>query len=48
MSKKELKDINDLLDKQRDQVKSSKKAAKKLLVGLGILTPKGNFTKDFR
>jgi len=48
MSKKELKEFKDILKKQQDEVKVSKTAAKKLLVALGILTEKGNYTKVFK
>jgi len=48
MSEKELKEFKDILKKQHAEVKGSKTAAKKLLVELGILTPKGNYTKAFK
>ena len=38
----------EILKKQQHEVKTSKAAAKKLLVELGILTEKGNFTKAFK
>jgi len=48
MSEKELKEFREILKKQQQQVKDSKAAAKKLLVDLGILTQKGNYTKVFK
>lgn len=48
MSEKEFKEFREVLKKQQEEVKASKDAAKKLLVELGILTPKGNFTKAFK
>jgi hypothetical protein len=48
MSEKEFKEFREVLKKQQEEVKASKEAAKKLLVELGILTPKGNFTKAFK
>jgi hypothetical protein len=40
MSEKEFKEFREVLKKQQEEVKASKQAAKKLLVELGILTPK--------
>jgi hypothetical protein len=48
MSEKEFKKFKDILKKQHEEVKGSKAAAKKLLVELGIITPKGNYTKVFK
>ncbi len=48
MSEKEFKEFREVLKKQQEEVKASKEAAKKLLVELGILTPKGNFTNVFK
>jgi hypothetical protein len=48
MSKKELKEFKEIMKKQQTEVKGSKAAAKKLLVELGIITSKGNYTKAFK
>ncbi len=48
MDQTEYKAFKEILKKQRQEVTASKPAALKLLVDLGILTPKGNFTKAFK
>ena len=48
MNQKELNEFKTVLKQQHRKVKSSKYAAKELLVQLGMLTPKGNLKKAFR
>lgn len=48
MNEKELKAFRAILRKQREEVKGSKKAAKALLIELGVITPKGNLKKAFK
>ena len=48
MSEKELKEFTQALQRQRKEVSTSKKAAKKLLLELGLITPAGNLSKSFR
>lgn len=48
MSTKELQLMEEYLLKQWEEVRTSRKAGKKLLMGLGLMTPKGNFRKSFR
>jgi len=48
MSKKELKEFKDILQKQQKEVKASKVAARQLLSTLGLLTPSGNLKKSFK
>jgi hypothetical protein len=48
MSEKELKEFKQALEKQRKEVSTSKKAAKKLLLELGLITASGNLSKSFK
>ena len=48
MSKKELKIMLDYLHKQQEEVRHSKKAAKALLLELGLITPTGRLSKSFK
>ena len=48
MNKKELQIMNAYLQKQRKEVSTSKKAARKLLLELGLITPTGKLSKSFR
>jgi hypothetical protein len=48
MSKKELKIMQDYLRKQQDEVRHSKKAARALLLELGLITPSGKLSKSFK
>jgi hypothetical protein len=48
MSEKELKEFKEILRKQQQKVKSSKKAARELLNSLGMLTPSGDLKKSFK
>ena len=48
MSQKDLKEFHDILLKQQQKVKSSKKAARELLDSLGMLTPTGDLKKSFK
>lgn len=48
MSKVELKILQEDLKRQHAEVSKSKKAAKKLLLDLGLITPKGNLTTTFQ
>ncbi len=48
MKQIDLKEIKKSLRQQKKAVTTSKDAAQKMLVDLGILTPKGNFTKAFK
>jgi len=48
MTDQEMKDLKKALMKQRKEVRSSKEAAQNLLISLGILTKKGNFTKAYK
>jgi hypothetical protein len=48
MSKKEMEIMEQDLKQQRTSVSKSKKAAKKLLLDLGLITSKGNLTTVFK
>jgi hypothetical protein len=48
MFKKELNDFKAVLQKQQQEVKTSKEAARELLSVLGFLTAKGNLKKIFK
>jgi hypothetical protein len=48
MSKKELQEMKKGLKLQHAEVSKSKKAARKLLLDLQLITPKGNLTKSFK
>jgi hypothetical protein len=48
MSKNELKEFKAILQKQQQEVKTSKAAARQLLSTLGLLTPNGNLKKSFK
>lgn len=48
MSEKEIKEFKAILQKQQNEVKTSKVAARKLLSALGLLTAKGNLKKSFK
>jgi len=48
MSEKELKEFQKVLEKQRTEVSTSKEAAKKLLLELGLITNSGNLSKSFK
>jgi hypothetical protein len=48
MNEKEIKEFRAILQKQREEVKSSKTTAKQLLSKLGLLTPKGDLKKSFK
>ena len=48
MSEQELRDMQEALRKQLLEVSTSKAAARKLLLELDIITPKGNLRKSFK
>ena len=48
MSKKELLNMQKGLKRQHDEVTKSKEAARKLLLDLKLITPKGNLTTVFK
>ncbi len=48
MSEKELKELMKKIKQEQEEIKNSKEAAKKFLVELGILTPKGNLKKKYK
>jgi hypothetical protein len=48
MGKKELSDMKKGLKRQHAEVIKSKTAARKLLLDLQLITPKGNLTKTFK
>ncbi len=48
MGKRELKAMQQGLKRQHEEVVRSKKAAKKLLLDLKLITPKGNLTTVFK
>lgn len=48
MSEKEIKEIKKKILKRQKEVKSSKDAATKYLIELGVLTKKGNLKKAFK
>jgi hypothetical protein len=48
MSKKELQEMKKGLRLQHAKVSKSKAAARKLLLDLQLITPKGNLTKSFK
>jgi hypothetical protein len=48
MSKKEFQEMKKGLQRQQAQVSKSKKAARKLLLDLKLITPKGNLTTVFK
>jgi hypothetical protein len=48
MNEKELKEYKAILIRQQQKVRSSKPAARQLLLKLGIITPKGNLKKSFK
>ena len=48
MSKKELQEMKKGLKRQHAQVTKSKEAARKLLLDLKLITPKGNLTTVFK
>ena len=47
MEEKELKQLMKEARQKQEEVKNSKEAAMKYLIELGILTPDGNFKKEF-
>ena len=48
MKQTHINDIKKALENQKKEVTTSKASAQKMLTSLGILTPKGNFTKAFK
>jgi hypothetical protein len=48
MSKEELKIMQDYLRKEKERVGRSKKAARALLLELGLITPTGRLSKSFK
>ena len=48
MEQKELRELIKKARKEQKEVKNSKEAAKKYLIELGLLTPKGNLKKRFK
>jgi hypothetical protein len=48
MKQAQISNIKKALEKQKKDVTKSKTAAENMLKSLGILTPKGNFTKAFK
>ena len=48
MNEKELKEFKAVLRKQRQEVQTSKKAARELLNKLGLLTAGGDLKKSFK
>ncbi|HSZ34579.1 MAG TPA: hypothetical protein VK772_14790 [Puia sp.] len=48
MNKKELKNMQKGLERQHAEVLKSKDAARKLLLELPLITPKGNLTTVFK
>ena len=48
MSKKELQIRLDYLHKEQEKVPHSKKAARALLLELGLITPTGRLSKSFK
>ena len=48
MTKKEVEEFKALLRKQREEVNSSKEAAEKLLIKLGVLMPDGTLSEPFK
>ena len=48
MSEKQLKELMKQIKQQQKEVQNSKEAAKKYLIELGVLTPKGNLKKAFK
>ncbi len=48
MEQKEYSALMKQIKKEQEEVKNSKEAAKKHLVELGILTPKGNLRKKYK
>jgi hypothetical protein len=48
MSKKELQEMKKGLKRQHAEVTRSKRAARKLLLDLKLITPKGNLTTVFK
>ena len=48
MEEKEYKALMKQIKKEQEEIKNSKEAAKKFLIELGILTPKGNLKKRFK
>jgi hypothetical protein len=48
MGEKEIKALQQDLRQQHSTISKSKKAAKKLLLDLGLITPKGNLTTVFK
>ena len=48
MDRKELKIMHDYLHKQQLEVSTSKKAARELLLKLGLITPSGKLSKSFK
>lgn len=48
MSQKEFNEFKVILQKQQQEVKTSKEAARELLSTLGFLTAKGNLKKIFK
>jgi hypothetical protein len=48
MGHKEMKAMKDGLKRQHAEVSKSKKAARKLLLDLKLITPKGNLTTVFK
>lgn len=48
MKNDHINELKKALAKQKKSVTTSKRAAQEMLTGLGILTPKGNFTKAFK
>ena len=48
MSQKDHEEMREILRKQREKVRSSKKAARELLDSLGMLTPGGDLKRCFK
>jgi hypothetical protein len=48
MSEKDFKQFRAILEKQQREVKTSKDAARELLLKLGLLNSKGNLKKTFK
>ncbi|WP_153795883.1 hypothetical protein [Foetidibacter luteolus] len=48
MNEKEKRIMKDILDKQYKEVSTSRDAARKLLLDLGLITPAGRLSKSFK
>ncbi len=47
MEKKEYDDLRKQIKQEQEEIKNSKKAAKKFLIELGVMTPDGIMKKEF-